>query len=108
MAGLFGPLLRNAGLQAFLKQRVQRGQPGPSAQQRKQGSARLWGEASDGTQTIVSRLRTPEVYQLTVLTALASVERTLNAGAKPGFQTPSLAFGPDFVLSIAGVERQDS
>jgi hypothetical protein len=26
-------------------------------------------------------------------------------GLKPGFQTPSLAYGPDFVLGLDGVER---
>jgi hypothetical protein len=38
---------------------------------------------------------------LTVRTALASVERVLAGGVKPGFATPSQAFGPEFILGIA-------
>jgi hypothetical protein len=33
--------------------------------------------------------------------------RVLNGDAPPGYQTPSLAYGPDFVLEIPGVERKD-
>jgi hypothetical protein len=44
---------------------------------------------------------------LTVRTALLAVEAVLAGGAKPGFQTPSLAFGKDFVLQVAGVVRTD-
>jgi hypothetical protein len=42
-----------------------------------------------------------------VLTALAIVERVLGGEAPSGFQTPSLAYGPDFVLRIEGVTRED-
>jgi hypothetical protein len=39
-----------------------------------------------------------------VLTALAAIERVLQAPPPPGFDTPSRAFGESFVLEIAGVE----
>ena len=51
----------------------------------------------------MSRLTGPEGYTLTALTAVAAVEKVLAGGARPGFQTPSLAFGADFVMQIAGV-----
>ena len=41
------------------------------------------------------------------LTSVAAAEKVLAGGAKPGFQTPSLAFGADFILEIAGSERED-
>ena len=37
----------------------------------------------------------------------AEIERILAEGVTPGFQTPSRAFGPDFILEIAGTSRQD-
>ena len=64
------------------------------------------GISGDG-ERVVSRLRGPESYTLSALTALASVERVLAGRAPPGFQTPGKAFGPDFILEIPGVERFD-
>jgi len=46
----------------------------------------------------VSRLRTPDGYTLTALTAVAIVEKVLAGQLTPGFQTPSLAYGPDLII----------
>ena len=68
----------------------------------------MWGQArDDGGASVTARLEGPEGYAFTVLTALLAVERVLAGQVEPGFQTPSLAFGPDFVLEIAGVTRSD-
>ncbi len=55
----------------------------------------------------MSRLRGPEGYTFTMLTALAAMTRVLAGDAPPGYQTPSLAYGADFVLDVPGVERTD-
>ena len=34
-------------------------------------------------------------------------KRALAGDAKPGFQTPSMAYGPDFILEFDGVVRTD-
>jgi short subunit dehydrogenase-like uncharacterized protein len=103
-----GWMLASAPAQAFLKWRISRGAPGPSAIQRTGAVARLWGEAADAAgQTVRSRLTTPDGYTLTALTAVASAEKCLAGFAKPGFQTPSRAFGADFILEIEGVSRED-
>jgi hypothetical protein len=39
--------------------------------------------------------------------ALAAVQKVLTGNAPPGFQTPALAYGADFVLECAGVTRED-
>jgi short subunit dehydrogenase-like uncharacterized protein len=54
-----------------------------------------------------ARLEGPEGYTMTARTAVAAVERVMSGGATPGFRTPSLAFGADFILSIEGVTRSD-
>jgi hypothetical protein len=41
------------------------------------------------------------------MTGLAIAKRVAAGEFKPGFQTPSLAFGPDFVLQFDGVTRDD-
>src|SRR5262249_50788034 len=104
----FGWALSSSPVQRFLKKRIQAGPPGPTDEQRGRGKMFLWGEVTDGAGgRAVSRMHGPEGYTFTVLTALAIVERVLNGGATPGFQTPSTAFGADFVLGIEGVVRQD-
>ena len=101
-------LLRTAPVRAVLLRAVRRRPAGPSVAARARGVSRLWGEASDDSgRRAVSRLTGPEGYTLTALTAVAAVEKVHAGGARAGFQTPSLAFGADFVMEIGGVTRED-
>jgi short subunit dehydrogenase-like uncharacterized protein len=109
LSGFIAPLLRTTRIQNFLKQRVRNGRAGPTPEERARGRSLLWGEASDDTsRSVITRLQTPEGYSLTVETALASVERILSGEISPGFKTPSLAFGPDFIMQMSGVTRSDT
>jgi short subunit dehydrogenase-like uncharacterized protein len=103
-----GWVLGSSFVQGRLKRRIQAGPPGPTDEERARRKTFLWGEATDDAgQRVVTRLRGPEGYTLTVLAALAVVERVAAGGAPPGFQTPSTAYGPDFVLGLEGVIRED-
>jgi short subunit dehydrogenase-like uncharacterized protein len=103
-----GPLLATAPVQRFLKNRIKAQPAGPSAEERLRGQSFVWGEVSDEAgQQKRSRLSGPEGYTLTAGTALAVVERVLAGVAPAGFQTPSLAYGADFILEIEGVVRED-
>jgi len=42
---------------------------------------------------------------LTAHTALLIAKRILNGDLKPGFQTPSMAYGADLILEVPGVVR---
>jgi short subunit dehydrogenase-like uncharacterized protein len=101
------PLLGTKPVQSFLKARIREGPPGPSAEHRARARSLIWGEARDGRQVVVSRLRTLEGYELTSRTALLAVERVVAGGVPPGFQTPARAFGKDFVLEIEATTRED-
>ena len=71
------------------------------------GRTSVWGEVTDlEGRRAAGRIQGPEGYTLTALSAVRAMERTLS-GVAPGFQTPSRAFGPDFVLDIPGVTRED-
>jgi len=101
-------LLRTAPVRALLLRAVRKRPPGPSVAARELGASRLWGEATDdGGRRVSSRLTGPHAYTLTALTAVAAVEKVLAGGVPTGFQTPSLAFGADFVMEIEGVHRED-
>ena len=96
--------------QRFLKGQIDRRlPPGPSLEQRLNGRAVVVATARNaaGT-TIESRLTTPDPYALTALTAVESVRRIADGEVGPGFQTPSKAFGADFVMGFEGVTRLDS
>jgi short subunit dehydrogenase-like uncharacterized protein len=100
---LLGPLLRRRliikGLQAIVDRTV----TGPGEALREQGQAHLWAQvtAADG-RTLVGRLRTPEGYKTTVITALTCVRKVLAGEARAGYQTPSSAFGVDLIRGLPG------
>lgn len=80
---------------------------GPDANLRRSGHAILWGEVSDSQKSVRRALKTPEPYQLTVDTALKAVQVTLKGDTKPGFHTPTTAFGTDFFMKMPGVELRE-
>jgi short subunit dehydrogenase-like uncharacterized protein len=53
------------------------------------------------------RLRTPEAYGFSCTTGLTLVERVLAGDLEAGAQTPARVYGPDFVLSFPGVQREE-
>jgi short subunit dehydrogenase-like uncharacterized protein len=104
----FGWLLGSRPVQGLLRRRIQARAPGPTEEQRARGRSYLWGEVLDRTgRRVVSRLQGPDGYTLTVRAGLAIIERVLASDLKPGFQTPSTAYGCDFVLDLENVTRTD-
>lgn len=102
------PLLKLPAVKRFLQSRVDAAPRGPTPEQRARGKSLLWGEATDSSgKTVVSRLKGPEGYTLTADSAVLIAQKALNGELRPGFLTPSLAFGPDFVLQLPGVTRED-
>lgn len=103
-----GWLLASAPVQRMLKRSIRKGPPGPTPEQRAKGVSLLWGKVEDAEgRAAVSRLRTPEGYTLTARTAVAAVRRVLAGDAPAGFQTPSRAYGADWILEFEGVVRED-
>ncbi len=108
MSRRLGWLLGSSVVQGLLGSWIDAMAPGPSEEERARGESRLWGEVEDEAgRRAVSRLRGPESYDFTALAAVSVVERVMAGEAPPGFQTPSLAYGADFVLGIPGVARED-
>lgn len=103
-----GWLLRSAPVQGMLKRAIRKGPPGPTPEQRAKGVSLLWGKVEDAEgRRAVSRLRTPEGYTLTARTSVEAVRRVLAGDAPAGFQTPSRAFGADWITEFEGVVRED-
>jgi len=101
-------LLRTDLAQHFIRQRINKRPEGPTEEQRRKARAVLIAEAADGKRNkIAARLITPDGYTLTAATALAIAQRIQQDDYKPGFQTPALAYGADFILQFDHVSRQD-
>lgn len=108
MSRWFGWLLSSRWVQSRLRKRIMARPPGPSEAERRHNRCVFWAEVTDDAgRTAVAREQTPDGYDLTVQTALAAVVRVLAGGVSPGFRTPAMAFGPDFILEFDGVTRID-
>lgn len=78
---------------------------GPSPARRASGRSIFVAEVLADGRRAASRLVTPEPYHLTMLTTVEIARRIAAGEAKPGYQTPSSAFGADFILGFERVER---
>jgi short subunit dehydrogenase-like uncharacterized protein len=65
------------------------------------------GEMRDSGNVARAKLRVAEGYWLTALTTIEIMKRILNDDYRAGFQTPSLAYGADFIMQFNGSERED-
>lgn len=107
-ARFLAPALRAGPVRRLLAAWIRRVANGPDPRERAGAEARVWGHAVDPEGRRASALlRTPEGYTLTARTAVASAERVLAGEVAPGFRTPALAFGPDYILEFEGVRRVD-
>jgi short subunit dehydrogenase-like uncharacterized protein len=103
-----GGVMGSGFVQDLLKKRIDAGPAGPNAQQRQRGASHLWGEVRNAKgQIATARLDTIEGYALTAMTAWDIAKRTANGEAQPGYRTPSLGFGADYILTFAGTARTD-
>ena len=98
------PALGGAALGRIARWSVSRFVSGPSTEQQRTSSGSFWGRVSNAQGDVTSAtLTTPGGYPMTVLCALACLDRVLAGSIPPGFSTPSKAFGADFALSLPEV-----
>jgi short subunit dehydrogenase-like uncharacterized protein len=103
-----GPVARFTPWQALVGAAAAALPGGPEEHERRSRQAVVVAEARGADGRVVrSRLRTPEAYTLTAITAVALVRRVLDGDFQVGFQTPSRVYGPDFILRFPGVSRED-
>ncbi|HKE19284.1 MAG TPA: hypothetical protein VKB80_30620 [Kofleriaceae bacterium] len=99
----FRKLIGLGPVQNMLARRIEARVKGPDADARASGQSEIWGRArSAAGAEVEGTLTTPEGYRLTVLTALASIQRIMAGGVAPGAHTPSTAFGAGFIATIEG------
>ena len=109
LAGKLPGVTGSAVVQKVLQRIVDAGPAGPDAAARRRGRSLLWGEVRNAAgQTARARLETLEGYALTAITAWDIACRVASDNvARPGFRTPSMVLGADYILGIAGTTRTD-
>jgi len=108
LPGFVKSFLGLAFMQSFLKARVDRQPEGPSDEARGSARVSLVGVAhNESGESVRSRLTTPDGYALTAMTSVDVARRVASGEFTAGFQTPSLAYGADYILGFDGVRRED-
>ncbi|MBS1506148.1 MAG: saccharopine dehydrogenase NADP-binding domain-containing protein [Bacteroidetes bacterium] len=100
-------LFRMDFVKRYLKKQIDKKPAGPNEERRARSKMFLWGKVSDGKQERISLLETIEGYTLTAKTSVLIAEKILKGNYKAGFQTPSLAYGSDLIMEVAGSTRKD-
>jgi short subunit dehydrogenase-like uncharacterized protein len=107
VAPALAPLLQGRLLREAVAAIMTGGERGPPPEARARRTA-VYGEALDASGHRVAAIqRHPEAYALTALAAVEIAERVLRGEVAPGWQTPATAYGPDLVLALPGVSRED-
>lgn len=106
MGNYLGWLLQWGPVNNILKNRIKTG--GPSKEVRAKGASYLYGEVFDAKgNKKAAHLKTNDGYTLTAQTAVIIAEKIMAGNFRPGFATPSLAYGKDLVLEAEGSVRKD-
>ena len=90
-------------VQQMLKAGVDLAVKGPDERTRARLPTFVWGEARNARgQTVTARIRTANVYSVTVTGALAVIEHLLNHAPAGGAYTPARLVGADLVTRLPG------
>ncbi|MEQ6166362.1 MULTISPECIES: saccharopine dehydrogenase NADP-binding domain-containing protein [unclassified Ekhidna] len=93
-------MLRSRTIKNFLMRQMDKRSDGPKEKRRNESEMYLWGQVSNGSKSIEARLKTPNGYTLTALTSVLISKKILDGDFKPGFQTPSSAYGEGLILEV--------
>lgn len=108
MGRWFGPILRSNFVKDRMRKKIIDGKPGPSERSLAEDHVYLTGTVkNERGESASADLKTPSGYKLTAMTAAKIAQKLGEDHRLSGFQTPSLAFGKDFILEFEGVERTD-
>ncbi|WP_252700699.1 saccharopine dehydrogenase family protein [Natronosalvus vescus] len=92
-------------VKSTLERLVEATMDGPDGSELTTGRAVVWGEVTNGTESVTGRLSTPNPYSFTAESVVLAAEKTLAGEVESGYQTPATAFDHDFVLECSDVQR---
>lgn len=99
------PVVAWSPIQWLGRKWIKRNIPGPAEQQRQQSHSEFWGRVTnDACRSVEGTLSTPEGYTLTSHTAVETARRVLAGEVSPGFHTPAMALGGQYIEQFDGVK----
>lgn len=102
-ANLLRPLLRQGWVKNLARRSIDRRVTPPDQTRRDNNPSFVWGEVRNaGGQARTAKLRTANGYSLTVTSSLGILSSLLAQPRAPGFATPSMLMGADFVTTLPG------
>ncbi len=105
----FGWLTRAEWFKERLRRKIKAGKPGPTDDERARNAMYLCGEVINGKgEKMTSAITTPEGYTLTAMSAVQIAIEVAGGKKMPGFCTPSMVFGKDFILLFCKNAFSDS
>jgi short subunit dehydrogenase-like uncharacterized protein len=105
LARFVAPIVRFRPVRDLIARRIDRNVVGPDEHARLTSRVELWGRVVDANgRSVEATLVTPEGYRLTAETAVESAFRVVAGAVQPGFRTPSLAFGPRYIMEFGGCD----
>lgn len=108
MSRFFGPVMASNMVKNFLKKQIDKMPAGPTDAERERDTSLLLAEVIDADGTVYkSTLATPNGYTLTAESAVRCALLKLTGEGNTGFQTPSKAFGADFVTTLSDCKLED-
>lgn len=80
----------------------------PTERERERDRSGVWGRVTDEEGNAAeARLVCPGTYEMTAGCTAVTAARVSGGPTPAGFQTPAGVYGPDLVLDVDGVERED-
>ena len=102
---LLGRSLSSRPAQRLLNSLVDRRSEGPSPAERRKSYAIFVAEIEQASgERVAARLRACDPYGMTASVAVCMATRALEGDTSVGFQTPSMAYGPDLIRQFQGIE----
>lgn len=106
---LFNWMLRTGFIRNIIRKKINSKPAGPSDEKRNSAIGYVWAQvANDAGTTATATLTGPEGYTLTTHAALIIAKRILKGDFKTGYQTPAAVYGPDLILEVPGIVRNEA
>lgn len=103
LAKFIRPLLAKPSVQKWLKARIDKTVKGPGEATRSQQPTFVWGEVRNARGEVkTARVRTENVYSLTITGALAVIDHLMKNKPAGGAYTPAKLVGADLVTRLPG------
>ncbi len=103
---IYNWVLRMDFMKNRLRKKIKSRPSGPEDAVREKARSLVWGEVSNGKETIAATWSGLEGYTFTAHSALLITQKIYQNNWKKGFKTPGMMYGADLVMEVEGSVRK--